>query len=62
VLSDDNLTGNIGWEKNEELFIGGNPPILDDEISKVDMLEHGYYNVTVIILEKVVYDDKIRVI
>lgn len=62
VLSDDNLTGNIGWEEGESLFIGGSPPILDDEISKVDMLERGYYNVTVIILETVVYDDEIWVV
>jgi hypothetical protein len=62
TLSDDNLTGNIGWEEDESLFIGSSPPILDDEISKVDMLEPGYYNVTVFILETVVCDKEILVI
>ena len=62
TLSDDNLTGNIGWEEDESLFIGSNPPVLDDEISKVEMLESGYYNVTVIILETVVYDGEIWVV
>ena len=61
-LSDDNLTGNIGWEEDESLYIGGNPPILDDKLLNVDELEPGDYQITVIILETVVYDDVIKII
>jgi hypothetical protein len=61
-LSDDNLTGNIGWEENESLFIGSSPPVLDDEMSKVDMLEPDDYKITVIILESVVYEDVIKIV
>jgi hypothetical protein len=60
-LSDDNLTGNLGWEEFENLYIGGNPPVLDDDLSNVDILEPGDYQITIIILETVIFDDEVRI-
>jgi len=61
-LSDDNLTGNIGWEVGETLYIGGNPPVLEDVENNVDSLGIGDYLVTVIILETVVFEDDVQII
>jgi hypothetical protein len=61
ILSDDNLSGNVGWEVNESLYIGGWTPVLDDEEQIVDKLAPGYYLITVRILEVVIFDDEISV-
>ena len=61
-LSDDNLTGNIGWEEGETLYIGSNPPVLEDVEQNVDSLGSGDYLVTVIILETIVFEDKVQII
>ena len=60
-LSDDNLTGNIGWEVNESLFIGGNPPVLEDIDEDVTGLEPGDYLVAVIILETLIFEDYVDI-
>lgn len=60
-LSDDNLTGNIGWVEGETLYIGGSPPTLDDVEEDVDTLKPGDYLVTVIILETLIFEDSVQI-
>ena len=61
-LSDDNLTGNIGWEVGESLYIGGSTPTLYDGELEVGALYPGDYIVTVTIIDTVVYDDLIVIV
>jgi len=61
-LSETNFfVGNTGWEIGENLFIGDNPPVLDDSAGDVSPLAAGEYSVTVTIIDTVIFDDIMRV-
>jgi hypothetical protein len=61
-LSDDNLTGNIGWEEGETLYIGGTPAVLEDTEEDVKILQPGSYLITVIILETLIFEDVVDIV
>jgi len=61
VLSESNLAGNVGWEIDESLYIGGVIPTLDDSGSAVGPLGSGTYYLKIIIMGTIIGEDSISV-